>query len=161
MAPVSHGRPRKWCSDRCRKTQYAGRCIDCGATLSGSNGRGEHASKRCLSCSGRVQAGIAAERQRALARPRWDEIAARYRAGATLSAISEEFGLWGPAHAGQILYRMRRAGYDLPHRRTPEQVERIRAGRWGQRTASASPRERRSDDTTLAAAPESKKRPSA
>jgi hypothetical protein len=39
--PLRTGRSRKWCSDACRKrTLYAGRCVDCGAGLSGSEGRG-------------------------------------------------------------------------------------------------------------------------
>lgn len=45
----------KWCSDKCRKTLYAGTCIDCGCRTDGSNGRGPNASKRCVSCRLRFQ----------------------------------------------------------------------------------------------------------
>ena len=45
------GRERKWCSERCRKSQYAGRCVDCGAATNGSEGRGKRASTRCQDCS--------------------------------------------------------------------------------------------------------------
>lgn len=47
---VKGGVQRKWCSERCRKAQYAGVCVDCGAPTSGSNGRGPAAPQRCASC---------------------------------------------------------------------------------------------------------------
>ncbi len=43
--------PRRWCSERCRKSQYAGLCVDCGAATHGSNGRGKRAPTRCQDCS--------------------------------------------------------------------------------------------------------------
>jgi hypothetical protein len=43
-------RKAKWCSERCRKAQYSTPCVDCGGPTGGSNGRGEHASKRCVAC---------------------------------------------------------------------------------------------------------------
>jgi Homing endonuclease associated repeat len=39
---------------RARKHSYAGSCVDCGASTSGSNGR-EHAPKRCRNCSVRFR----------------------------------------------------------------------------------------------------------
>ncbi len=47
--PQGGGRPRKWCSERCRKGQYAGECIDCGAPTNGYAGPGQ-AAERCPSC---------------------------------------------------------------------------------------------------------------
>lgn len=47
------GRKRVWCSDRCRRKQYAGTCVDCGALTNGHNGPGK-ASVRCVPCSNRV-----------------------------------------------------------------------------------------------------------
>jgi hypothetical protein len=47
----NRGRPRKWCSDRCRKTQYSAPCADCGKPLNGSGGRGPNAAKRCAACA--------------------------------------------------------------------------------------------------------------
>lgn len=41
---------RRFCSARCRKAQYAGTCVDCGAKTNGSNGRAA-AGKRCAPCS--------------------------------------------------------------------------------------------------------------
>ncbi len=49
-----------WCSERCRKAQYEGRCKDCGAPTNGNNGRAR-APARCLTCS------------RAVSHPRWSE----------------------------------------------------------------------------------------
>jgi hypothetical protein len=46
--PTSHG-SRKWCSEACRKAQYGGACIDCGARTDGSNGVSK-APDRCLRC---------------------------------------------------------------------------------------------------------------
>lgn len=46
----SGGRPRKWCSERCRKQQYRGVCVDCGAPTDGSDGRG-NAATRCADCA--------------------------------------------------------------------------------------------------------------
>lgn len=47
----SAGRPRKWCSDRCRKDQYRPSCVDCGALLNGSDGLGPNRALRCRTCS--------------------------------------------------------------------------------------------------------------
>lgn len=40
---------RRFCSERCRKAQYAGTCTDCGNPTSGSEGR--RAEPRCPSCA--------------------------------------------------------------------------------------------------------------
>lgn len=52
--PASRGgRPRKWCSDRCRKSQYAQPCVDCGGpTKDGSGGR--VAEPRCVPCGNKL-----------------------------------------------------------------------------------------------------------
>lgn len=42
---------RKWCSERCRKSQYAGQCLNCGKATNGSDGRGKRASTRCQECA--------------------------------------------------------------------------------------------------------------
>jgi hypothetical protein len=50
LAPKTwQGRDRVWCSERCRKQQYGGTCIDCGAPTDGSNGR-PGAPDRCFDC---------------------------------------------------------------------------------------------------------------
>jgi Homing endonuclease associated repeat len=46
--PRGPGRRRQWCSDRCRKTKYAGTCVDCGGPTDGASGRG--IAKRCREC---------------------------------------------------------------------------------------------------------------
>jgi hypothetical protein len=49
--PPSRGGPaRKWCSERCRKSQYAGECENCGAPTDGSYGRAK-APKLCKGCA--------------------------------------------------------------------------------------------------------------
>lgn len=64
--PVS-GR-RKWCSEPCRKSQYASVCVDCGAPTSGSDGR--RAEPRCRSCTRKssVARGDRADMVRAMAK---------------------------------------------------------------------------------------------
>src|ERR1044072_550897 len=43
------GRPRKWCSERCRKAQYAGTCDTCGGATNGTTpSRG--VPTRCATC---------------------------------------------------------------------------------------------------------------
>lgn len=45
---------RKWCSESCRKSQYAAACVDCGAPTSGGEGR--KADPRCGHCAN-IKAG--------------------------------------------------------------------------------------------------------
>ena len=45
-----HARKAKWCSDRCRKQQYAGKCVDCNGPTNGYNGR-SNAGERCRACA--------------------------------------------------------------------------------------------------------------
>lgn len=46
------GRERKWCSDKCRRAQYAQPCVDCGTlTKNGSDGRVP--VPRCVACGTR------------------------------------------------------------------------------------------------------------
>lgn len=45
---------RKWCSERCRKAQYGGTCVDCGAPTYGGNGQAK-APERCLLCRATYQ----------------------------------------------------------------------------------------------------------
>lgn len=50
LPPQKAGRPRKWCSERCRKqTMYGGTCRFCGATTNGYDGPGT-ASDVCKVC---------------------------------------------------------------------------------------------------------------
>lgn len=48
------GRDRMWCSERCRKSQYAGACVECGGPTDGTvPGRypGRGAPERCRTCT--------------------------------------------------------------------------------------------------------------
>lgn len=49
IPPSKGGPPRKWCSERCRKGQYAGTCEKCGKPTNGYDGPGS-ASSRCGDC---------------------------------------------------------------------------------------------------------------
>lgn len=52
IEPSRGNRPRRWCSERCRKrTLYAGECEHCGARTDGSNGRGPNAARLCTHCN--------------------------------------------------------------------------------------------------------------
>lgn len=54
LAPnIAPGKPRKWCSDRCRKRQYAGECVDCGGVTNANGSAGIIAAPRCSPCSHR------------------------------------------------------------------------------------------------------------
>lgn len=101
------GRRRQWCSERCRKAQYAASCEECGGPTSGSEGRREH--PLCTACAGRR----GGEGMKAKVKQRRDQMAAMYLAGATYGEMSAFLG-W--KEVGGELIRMRAAGYDLPHR---------------------------------------------
>lgn len=128
LEPPVHPR-RKFCSDHCRKAQYGGTCIDCGAPTDGSNGR-DKAPERCRTCIEPARIAKVTETTQGRARPRRERIAEMWASGMTLSQIAVELGLAKGAVAA-IVHTMREQGWDLPHRRTPEQCARIRAGRWG------------------------------
>lgn len=49
IPPSKAGRPRKWCSEKCRKAQYSGTCERCGKPTNGYAGPGL-ASSRCIDC---------------------------------------------------------------------------------------------------------------
>lgn len=52
VLPQGGGRPRKFCSERCRKAQYSRPCVDCGKPMNGSDGCGPRAPLRCTRCNG-------------------------------------------------------------------------------------------------------------
>lgn len=108
---------RKWCSDRCRKTQYAGACIDCDATLNGSDGRGPNASKRCPSCQLVIARAVNSERRQCTDQ----RVADLYRSGLSLRSIAAEIGSTVNSVATRMV-RMRSEGWELPYRRTPRKV---------------------------------------
>lgn len=57
---VKASRPRKYCSERCRKSQYDKACSDCGARIDGTTPGG--ASGRCRVCAGAERSRRARER---------------------------------------------------------------------------------------------------
>lgn len=109
---------RKWCSERCRThTLYSGVCVDCGApTYSGT----VPPSKRCKPCSALADT----ERKRAAAAPFRAEAEAAWAEGLTIREMCLRFG-WKYSKISVLRAR----GYNLPHRRTPEQLARINAAK--------------------------------
>lgn len=112
-----------------RKESYRGSCELCGAPTSGHNGRGPRAPRYCAHCGPMVTGDINRER----ARPRREAVERAWAEGKTCREMMEMFG-WADRSSIAVL---RRRGYDLPHRRSPEQVERIRAGYAKARAARA------------------------
>lgn len=108
------GRPRKWCSERCRKSQYDRECIDCGARIDGTTP--SRCGGRCMPCANKIpRLAHVAHRQ---------TIEAMWAEGRTILQVCEAMGLKPNA---EMISVWRARGYDLPHRRTPEQVARITA----------------------------------
>lgn len=105
---------------KARQATYAGRCVDCGAVTDGHAGPGK-ASQRCMGCNGR-QAAIR-ERRRWLTHR--VQIEAMWADGYTMRQIADEMGM---NYEKAMLSKLRARGYDMPYRRTPEQVARINVG---------------------------------
>lgn len=104
---------------RARKDSYRGTCQDCGAPTDGSNGP-DSAPTRCNHCNGLRRA----EQNRKDWEPHRRAVEAAWAAGLTCAEMCERFG-WSNRVAISVL---RQRGYNLPHRRTPEQVARMAAG---------------------------------
>src|SRR4051794_5827622 len=51
------GRTRQWCSETCRKAQYGGTCVTCGAPTYGGEGRAA-APKQCKPCFQEAQRAV-------------------------------------------------------------------------------------------------------
>lgn len=100
VGPV--GRMPRFCSDRCRKAQYARPCIDCGAAMNGSNGGGPNAPERCSVCNGRYQGA----RNRIWTR---EKIIKAILAWADLHGEPPAVPDWNPHHARVILHDDARA----------------------------------------------------
>ena len=155
LPPASgHGRPRKWCSEACRRrTLYAGRCADCGAPTSGSEGRGPRAPQRCQACAGTH----AAARSRERAAPRRALIERLWAEGKTVAEIGELMG-WSATARRSKISRLRQLGYSLPHRAdrasprgtrpSPAPAAPITARRQAPDTSARSPGGRSSADLT-------------
>jgi hypothetical protein len=111
--PKAPGQPRKWCSERCRKRQYDRQCARCGARISGTDPGSS--SGLCRSCVAKRSTQRRYGARRVMAEAMWAD-------GYTWKQIQTLTGI----KANAALYRYR--GWDLPHRRSAEQVARIAAG---------------------------------
>lgn len=103
----TRGTRRRFCSERCRKAQYAGACEVCGAPTNGYNGPGK-ASRRCLE---HAEPGLV-QRERWL--PRKQLLADLWHRGLTIPEIAAEMET---SHnvVRKLAERMRRQGWDLPY----------------------------------------------
>jgi hypothetical protein len=109
---------------KARRRARAGVCIDCGAPTDGSR---TSPAKRCAYCD-RV---ANAERNRARARPRRDMIEWLWAEGKTGREIQEVIG------SILNITTLRHAGYNLPHRRSPDQIARMQRPGAAERMARA------------------------
>lgn len=105
LAPSRGNRPRKWCSEACRRTQYAGTCVDCGGPTDGSEGRAR-APERCASCAHDF---LYAERNARIFRW-WEE-------GVHTSLIAAREGMTETAVQSLVNTHRLRNGVPLPLRR--------------------------------------------
>lgn len=99
------GKPRKWCSDRCRKrTLYGGTCKLCGAVTNGYDGPGT-AAEVCIDCYETRNA------------ERNAEIIERWNEGEPEWYIAEEMGLDGIAVRSVVQIARRHGGQVALHRK--------------------------------------------
>lgn len=98
-----------------RRRRHAGVCVDCGAPTDASKGV---ASRRCAQCA----KPVAAERERERARAHRERVERLWADGLTRREIEAVVG------SRLNISTLRNHGYNLPHRRSPEQIARIMAG---------------------------------
>lgn len=108
----------KWCSERCRRSQYSTPCVDCGAPTDGSNGHGKNAPKRCARCNSTYTGALAHERSLEY-RERVERL---WKQGLTLREMSEAMG-WKLPTAHVVISRLRAQGIDLPHRYSSDRTQ--------------------------------------
>jgi hypothetical protein len=109
IPPSKGGRPRKWCSQKCRReTTYQRFCVDCDKKLSSSDGNGPNAPIRCGACGAvaRSRASGRAERVLEMMRLRTDE-------RLTNIEIGERMGV-PVATVASELSRLRALGFAVP-----------------------------------------------
>jgi hypothetical protein len=88
LPPSRGNRPRKWCSEGCRKASYGDPCVDCGARTCSGAEKARVAEPRCPACSYRH-------------RSRWTEevIVARIREWVAVHGEPPAKADWTPADA--------------------------------------------------------------
>jgi transposase len=124
-----------WLSDpdgsrlQARKDSYRGTCERCGSPTGGHNGRGPNAPRYCATCGPDVGGAIRRER----ARPHREAVEAAWASGLTCREMGERFG-WSVSTSNVYISSLRARGYDLPHRRPPEEVARVAAASVGNLT---------------------------
>jgi hypothetical protein len=109
LPPSLGPKPRKWCSERCRKAQYSRPCRDCGAPVEGSEGRGPNRPERCQSCNARR----AAARMSARFYARANRMLALRADGWTNREIAAALGTW-ESNVSRCLRELRERGAVVP-----------------------------------------------
>lgn len=113
-----NARPERHQQKRAVARLHTRDCVDCGKTLGEGTAWGyKKKTQRCRECFKRHEYETGP----------WPVLIRLWAEGKTCSEIAEALDTT-KAYVGVLLARGRAYGYDLPHRRTPEQVERIRAG---------------------------------
>lgn len=93
-------------------------CPGCGGPCGAGSSKPSVTVELCSACRSRQR------------NERCERIVAWWAEGLSLREIARRLG-WTTNHVNAEFGRMRNEGFDLPYRRTPEQVARIREGRWG------------------------------
>lgn len=101
-----HGRPRKWCSGRCRKRSYGDPCVDCGAKTRYGAEMARIPEPRCVDCA-RTKAGtrrvtLALEMMRLRREERLNNREIAARVGTPRQTVANE------------LLRLRALGFTVP-----------------------------------------------
>lgn len=109
------GKPRKWCSDECRRSFYSQPCPGCGRPMSGSDGNGPNAPKLCLTCNGERSGDMEKQRWATYSATRDRRIIELMTENATNSEIGLALG-YTAGSVGQFIVRLRRKGVELPER---------------------------------------------
>lgn len=105
--PKKYGRPRKWCSDRCRKqTLYSTPCVNCGTPTTGDGSKHE----LCAACN-----TLATGARNTAARVKREQVILALRAeGLSNRDIAARTGSTASAIAGFLSRQRHWYGVDVP-----------------------------------------------
>lgn len=123
--PAGHpGRPRKWCSDNCRKRAWENEndrapCADCGELM---GTRSRNRSERCRTCHDR--------REAAARRARLEDVAEMYRSGMPCREMAEQMGWSRTSDVGVLVNAARKAGLLTEYRYDDQRRRNAAEARW-------------------------------
>jgi biotin operon repressor len=102
------GRPRKWCSERCRKGSYGDPCVDCGGRTCFGAETARVPEPRCIACRQSAESGRRVKQAVEILQAR------RADPSRTLASIAAEIGT-SRHHVRNELQRLRMIGFDFPN----------------------------------------------